>query len=197
MLKYILTLPFVFCSVAYAGERATNSWISVGGEFSSYSMSGYVTRKGNSLLNLNLNISQRVHSDLWVGICGFIGHDSSPEVSRNYDQSLGLSAHWFPLTLSSDSGINHEGLQLTERETYRPFISTQMMFGRALLRRVLNDFDASSDYLGFALGAGSQYAVTPTFSLSASVNYQKNLGLGQLGYDGQKISVGVAMMLLY
>lgn len=195
MLKYFLTLPCVFCSVAYAGERAKNSWINLGGEFSSYSMSGDTTRKGNSLLNLNLNISQRVHSDLWVGICGFIGHDS--RLSRNYDTSLGLSAHWFPLTLSSDSGINHEGLQLTERETYRPFISTQMMFGRAFLRPVLNDFDASSDYLGFALGAGSQYVVTQRFSLSASINYQKNLGLSQLDYDGRKISLGVAMMLLY
>ena len=72
-----------------------------------------------------------------------------------------------------------------------------MMFGRAFLRPVLNDFDASSDYLGFVLGAGSQYVVTQRLSLSASVNYQKNLGLSQLDYDGQKISVGFAIMLFY
>lgn len=194
----LLLLPFVLCSqLAIAGEPARNSWVSLGGEFSSYSMSGYVARSGSSLLNLNMNISQRVHSDLWVGVCGFVGHDSNPDVARNYDQSLGLSAHWFPLTLSTNSGISHEGFQLSEQETYRPFVSTQVMFGRALLRRVLNDFDASSDYLGFALGAGSQYVIAPAFSLSASLNYQKNIGLGQLAYDGQKISIGLAAVLSY
>ncbi|MEY2988316.1 MAG: hypothetical protein RJB13_1837, partial [Pseudomonadota bacterium] len=69
-------------SVGHASSPARNTWLYVGGEYSFYSSTGFVTRKTATPTNLSLAFSSRVHSDLWLGVAGFLGHDPSPDFSR-------------------------------------------------------------------------------------------------------------------
>ncbi|MEN9825385.1 MAG: hypothetical protein RI953_1130 [Pseudomonadota bacterium] len=180
---------------ASASDAAKNTSIGIGGEFNRFSMGGFAERSGASILNLNLSLTQRVHPDVWIGLSTFLGHDPNPVINRNYDQNVGLLLHWFPWSLSTDSAVSFEGMQLSESETFRHFASTNVVFGRVLLRTVLDNFDASSDYVGLGLGMGSQYVVSPGFALSASLNYQRNIGTSPIAYSGQKIAVALGVVL--
>jgi len=190
----LVLLSLMSFSVGHASSPARNTWLYVGGEYSFYSSTGFVTRKTATPTNLSLAISSRVHSDLWLGVAGFLGHDPSPDFSRNYDTSLGLVAHWLPFSNASSSTLFYEGMRLSESDTFRPFLSSKILFGRALLRRVLNNFEAGADFVGFNFGAGSHYVLTESISLSASIDYQKNLGLSPLPYAGQKTALSFGLL---
>lgn len=181
-------------SFAFASTPARNSWFYAGGEYSAYSSTGFVSRKTSSPANLSLAVSNRVHSDFWLGLTGFLGHDPSPDFGRNYDTSIGMVIHWLPLTTSSSSTLFYEGFRLTESDTYRPFVVSKFMFGRALLRRVLNNFEASADFVAVNVGVGSQFTLTEALSLSGSVEFQKNVGLSPLPYSGQKIAMTLGLV---
>ncbi|MEY3902855.1 MAG: hypothetical protein RL189_2161, partial [Pseudomonadota bacterium] len=155
------------------------------------------TRQGTSALNININVSQRIHQDFWLGVSAFSGYDPAPAISRNHDQSIGIITHWFPFSLSSDSSVTFEGFQLSESQTYRPFVYSNLSLGRALIRRILNNFEATSDYLGVGVGSGLQIAITPSFSLAASAGFQANIGLSEVPYSGQRISAAMSAVLQY
>lgn len=190
-IKAIAAIVSTLCHVSFAfpSTPARNSWFYAGGEYSAYSSTGFVSRKTSSPANLSLAVSNRMHSDFWLGLTGFLGHDPSPDVGRNYDTSIGMMFHWLPFTTSSSSTLFYEGFRLTESDTYRPFVVCKLMFGRALLRRVLNDFVASADFVAVNGGVGSQFALTEALSLSGSIEFQKNVGLSALPYSGQKIAL--------
>ncbi|NBW81745.1 hypothetical protein EBR21_08320 [bacterium] len=179
---------------ASAGDAAKQTAIGIGGEFNRFSLDGFATRSGTSFLNLNLSLLQRVHPDVWLGLTSFLSHDPNPAINRNYDQNVGLLLHWFPWSLSTDSAVSFEGMQLSESETFRHFASTNVVFGRVLLRTV-NDFDASSDYVGLGLGMGSQYVISPGFAISSSLRYQKNIGTSAIAYGGQTMGVTLGAVL--
>lgn len=183
---------------AHAGDPSKRSWISIGGEFNSFSVdSPLATRRGTSALNININVSQRIHQDIWFGVSAFSGYDPAPAISRNHDQSIGIITHWFPFSLSSDSSVTFEGFQLSESQTFRPYLYSNLSLGRALIRRILNNFEATSDYLGIGVGSGLQYAITPNFSIAASAGFQSNIGLSEVQYSGQRISAAMSAVLQY
>lgn len=187
----IVSLPMP----AKAGDAAKRTALGIGGEFNSFSVSGFTQRSGISFMNLNLSLTQRIHPDVWVGLTSFLGHDPNPPIGRNYDQNLGVIVQWYPISLSSDSSVSFEGMQLSETEKFRHFASLNVAFGRALLRTVLQNFDASSDYLGLGLGIGSQYAISSGLAISSSLQYQINVGTSTIAYTGQKIGLSVGAVL--
>lgn len=180
---------------AYSSEPTRRTWISMGGELDKFKVTGEeVSRSGTSFMNLNFNYSYRIHPDLWLGMIAFLGHDNNPEVGRNYDTSLGLILHWFPLSLTSDSSLYTDGIQISEREVFRPFVSVDVASGRAVVKQVIK-LDQSADYVGFGFGAGLQYWTTSSFAISSSLGVHANIGTSQMQYSGRRTSLAFSGLL--
>jgi hypothetical protein len=111
-----------------------------------------------------------------------------------HDQNIGISIYWFPASLSNDSPVIHQGVQLSAVNSTRPFVVSGIGVGQAFLPKTAESFSVSSDYLGIRVGVGADYPLNTTFSLSSSINYYNNSGLSQVAYDGEQIAITVALV---